>query len=64
MAHLAIVGSHSTIGVAALHSELIKQRLVPDFATMFPERYNKQDQWRQPEPRCYAMATITGIWPT
>ena len=42
MAHLAIVGSHSTNGVAALHSELIKQRLVPDFATMFPERFNNK----------------------
>ena len=42
MAHLAIVGSHSTNGVAALHSELIKRRLVPDFATMFPERFNNK----------------------
>jgi starch phosphorylase len=42
MAHLAIVGTHSTNGVAALHSELIKQRLVPDFATMFPERFNNK----------------------
>ena len=33
MAHLAIVGSHSTNGVAALHSELIKQRLVPERCT-------------------------------
>ncbi len=42
MAHLAIVGSHSTNGVAALHSELLKQRVVPDFAAVFPERFNNK----------------------
>jgi starch phosphorylase len=42
MAHLAIVGSHSTNGVAALHSELLKQRVVPDFAALFPERFNNK----------------------
>src|SRR4030095_15039020 len=38
MAHLAIVGSHSTNGVAAIHSDLLKQSVVPDFAAHFPER--------------------------
>ena len=42
MANLAIVGSHSTNGVAALHSELLKQRVVPDFAAMFPGRFNNK----------------------
>jgi starch phosphorylase len=42
MAHLAIVGSHSTNGVAALHSELLKRTVVPDFAAMFPERFNNK----------------------
>jgi len=42
MAHLAILGSHSTNGVAGLHSELLKQRVVPDFAAMFPERFNNK----------------------
>jgi len=42
MAHLAIVGSHSTNGVAALHSELLKKQLVPEFAAMFPERFNNK----------------------
>jgi starch phosphorylase len=42
MAHLAIVSSHSTNGVAVLHSELLKQRVVPDFAAMFPERFNNK----------------------
>ena len=42
MAHLAIVGSHSTNGVAALHSELLKKIIVPDFAAIFPERFNNK----------------------
>jgi starch phosphorylase len=42
MAHLAIVGSHSTNGVAALHSELLKETVVPDFAALFPERFNNK----------------------
>ncbi|HUK81073.1 MAG TPA: glycogen/starch/alpha-glucan phosphorylase, partial [Verrucomicrobiae bacterium] len=42
MAHVAIVGSHSTNGVAALHSELLKQRVVPDFAAIYPERFNNK----------------------
>ena len=42
MAHLAIVGCHSTNGVAALHSELLKRNVVPDFAEMFPERFNNK----------------------
>ncbi len=42
MAHLAIVGSHSTNGVAALHTELLKKTIVPDFAEMFPERFNNK----------------------
>jgi starch phosphorylase len=42
MANLAIVGSHSTNGVAALHSQLLRTRLVPDFAEMFPERFSNK----------------------
>ncbi len=42
MAHLAIVGSHSTNGVAAIHSELLKKTVVPDFAALFPERFNNK----------------------
>jgi starch phosphorylase len=38
---LAIVGSHSTNGVAAIHSELLRTTVVKDFADMFPERFNK-----------------------
>ncbi len=42
MAHLAIVGSHSINGVAAIHSALVRTALVPDFAQMFPERFNNK----------------------
>jgi starch phosphorylase len=42
MANLAIVGSHSTNGVAAIHTELLKAHVVPDFARMFPERFNNK----------------------
>jgi starch phosphorylase len=42
MAHLAIVGSHSTNGVAELHSELVRTHLVPDFARFYPERFNNK----------------------
>jgi starch phosphorylase len=42
MAHLAIVGCHSTNGVAAIHSELLKRTVVPDFAQLFPERFNNK----------------------
>ena len=39
-ANLAIVGSHSTNGVAAIHSELLRTTTVKDLAEMFPERFN------------------------
>ena len=42
MAHVAIVGSHSTNGVAAIHTELLKKTVVPDFAALFPERFNNK----------------------
>jgi starch phosphorylase len=42
MAHLAIVGGHSVNGVAAVHSELVKSELVPDFYQLFPERFNNK----------------------
>src|ERR1700728_4656279 len=36
MAHLAVVGSHSTNGVAAIHSDLLRTRVLNDFAELFP----------------------------
>jgi glycogen phosphorylase len=42
MANLAIVGSHSTNGVARIHSELLRSMTVKDLAEMFPERFNNK----------------------
>jgi len=42
MANLAIVGSHSTNGVAAIHSRLLRTLTVKDLADMFPERFNNK----------------------
>jgi len=42
MANLAIVGSHSTNGVAAIHSELLRTMTVKDFAEMYPKRFNNK----------------------
>lgn len=39
MAHLATVGSHRVNGVAALHSELIKSTLLPDFHDLYPAKF-------------------------
>ncbi len=39
MAHLAAVGSHAINGVAALHTELLKQTVLRDFYEIFPERF-------------------------
>jgi glycogen phosphorylase len=39
MANLAIIGSHRVNGVAKLHTELLKKRVVRDFAEMWPERF-------------------------
>jgi glycogen phosphorylase len=42
MANLAIVGSHSTNGVAAIHSQLLRTTTVKDLAEMFPERFGNK----------------------
>lgn len=39
MAHLACVGSHTINGVAQLHSDLLKQTVLHDFATLWPDRF-------------------------
>jgi len=54
MAHLAIFGTHSTNGVAQIHSDLLRTRVVADFAEMFPERFNNKTNG----------ATTTCTWPT
>ena len=42
MANLAIVGTHSTNGVAAIHSELLRTMTVKDLAEMFPDRFSNK----------------------
>ncbi|HSO23194.1 MAG TPA: glycogen/starch/alpha-glucan phosphorylase, partial [Chondromyces sp.] len=39
MANLAIIGSHHVNGVAKLHTELLKTRVVKDFAALWPEKF-------------------------
>jgi starch phosphorylase len=42
MANLAIVGSHSTNGVAAIHSRLLRTTTVKDLADIYPERFSNK----------------------
>jgi glycogen phosphorylase len=42
MANLAIVGTHSTNGVAAVHTKLLRTTTVKDLAEMFPERFSNK----------------------
>ncbi len=39
MAHLSVLGSHATNGVAALHTRLLCERLFPEFNELYPERF-------------------------
>jgi starch phosphorylase len=42
MANLAIVGSHSINGVSAIHTDLLKRSLAPDFYQLWPERFSNK----------------------
>jgi len=42
MAHLAVLGSHSVNGVAELHTQLLKRDVLPEFAELWPERFNNK----------------------
>jgi starch phosphorylase len=42
MPFLSIVGSHTTNGVAALHTELLKETIFRDFYNLFPERFQNK----------------------
>ncbi|MCL4199450.1 MAG: glycogen/starch/alpha-glucan phosphorylase [Phycisphaerales bacterium] len=42
MANLAVVGSHSTNGVSAIHTQLLRTTTLRDLAEMFPDRFNNK----------------------
>ncbi len=42
MANMAVVGSHSTNGVAEIHSKLLRETTLKDLAEIFPERFNNK----------------------
>jgi len=66
MAYLAIVGSHSINGVAMLHSQLLKDNLLPDFYELWPEKFSNktngitQRRWlKQSNPKLSELITET-----
>ncbi len=72
MANLAIVGSHSVNGVAALHTELLRTRIFPEFNRLFPRKFNNKTngitprRWLlQANPELSALITeaIGDRWP-
>ena len=66
MAHLAVVGSHSVNGVAALHTRLLKESLMRDFYDLWPLKFNNktngitQRRWlKQANPALSRLITET-----
>ena len=66
MAHLACVGSHAVNGVAALHTELLKSKVLSGFHELWPERFSNQTNGVTPRrwlvlanPRLTALLTET-----
>jgi len=73
MAHLASVGSHAINGVAALHTELLKQDVLSDFYSLWPDKFSNKTNGITPRrwlalsnPRLTKLITekIGGEWLT
>ena len=62
MAHLACVGSHAINGVAALHTDLLKQTVLRDFFELWPEKFSNKTNGVTPR-RFVALANpgLTGL---
>jgi starch phosphorylase len=59
MAHLAIVGSHSVNGVAALHTRLLREKELKNFDEMYPGRFNNKTNGIT--PRRWLLAANPGL---
>lgn len=73
MAYLAVVGSHSTNGVAQLHTQLLKKSLFSNFYQLYPDRFNNKTngitprRWlldANPELAALINKKIGTDWPT
>src|SRR5262249_49935550 len=54
MAHLAVVGSHAVNGVAELRTSILRETLFPDFAELWPEKF--QNKTNGVTPRRWLLA--------
>jgi starch phosphorylase len=59
MAHLATVGSHAVNGVAKLHSDLLKETVLRDFAELTPEKFSNKTNGIT--PRRFLMLANPGL---
>jgi glycogen phosphorylase len=59
MANLATVGSHAVNGVAELHSALLRQTVLRDFAELWPERFHNVTNGVT--PRRFAVLSNPGL---
>jgi starch phosphorylase len=59
MAHLATVGSHAVNGVAALHTKLLEETVLRDFAELWPERFHNVTNGVT--PRRFVMLSNPGL---